>query len=1263
MRKIILTTLILIVHSALTLAQQNNPKDLPLVVPPTPEVSAIIKAGLLSNDLHTGAASATIKLYELENGPIKFPISLAYRSNGIKVNDIPSRVGIGWSLMANGMVSRTVRDEEDDRTGRQWQTTPDFNPYDFNEPLYNYLFQAENMYYDSELDEYSFSVNGYSGRFFIGADGLPKQIHHTNLSIVKENDVSFIIRTPDGIKYFFGGSNEIVEKTKELQVNGSNSIPRPIKTAWFLYKIQSPEGHEINFYYSDIITKSMLGLYQSVILQAIPEATNSLCEGCDNQCAASFPTVKQNSAEYYTKILSYITTSNGVKVDLVYEDRSDPSGDKRLKELIVSYNGYNGYEQRKKFEFQYDQYITTGVNRRFFLKKLREVAPGLPALEHEFVYDAPSELPDQYSLAQDFFGYANGANTNSNFFPIPLNPSQYANASQGANRNPDFTYGKKGSLTKIIYPTGGYQEFIYEAHTLPEMVTQTTYSSLASLYGEGISNTTPVEDIEYVTTNAEGKFKIDFSTFINPYGPQPGQTGYFPADGLHPLAKVEIRETGTTSPVLMPVSLKNYNETTNYIVTDLLPNTSYQVKLIVYKWSVSASVVVSVPVVSTFLQNTPGCGIRVKQINSLTETGAIPISKYYTYAALSDLNKSSGVGLRITDYNNNYNGGLVCNWGIHGCVPEIITEQIECQGFIQLSSSSQMGIPDFSGSPVAYSHVIESDDVNKNNGGMETKFNTFYNNQIYSQIRGYKMAGIPQVEIPALPDGTILSNRHFKKTGQSYSVIKETIYDYSVDGRWEHSFDNYIIRKRWQPVPYGHSNWSLDEVLMPYDIVKYTYWSFWYHLDKQTDKVWFENSNDPLIEETTYEYGSLDHLQPTRITTINSKGETKEQLLTYPTDYASTAPYSTMISKGIISPVIETSVNKIVSNTVDPLQKVKTSYASFGSIEKPNAVLTSTRSNSLVQKISFNVYSGSGRILEQQKTSDVKEVYLWGYKSNYPVAKLINTTSEIAEGYINQNILDNPADDQTLRNHLNNLRNISGAMVYTYTYKPLVGITSETDPSGKTTYYEYDDFNRLSLVRDKDNNILKKFCYNYTGQPEECGILYFNTVQSGIFTRNNCGSGYVGTAVTYTVPANTYSSTTSQAAANTIAQNDVTANGQSYANTNGTCSPSVTIYARIEYSNFWDDLITSYATQTIHFYSDASCTTPYSVTNLSVNFNRRKTYCNDTVTDFHETVTCTGTTYSLGANQILQKMGSGSNCYSIDVFVEAGTGYIALETY
>ncbi|OYW17999.1 MAG: hypothetical protein B7Z54_06985, partial [Sphingobacteriales bacterium 12-47-4] len=53
------------------------------------------------------------------------------------------------------------------------------------------------------------------------------------------------------------------------------------------------------------------------------------------------------------------------------------------------------------------------------------------------------------------------------------------------------------------------------------------------------------------------------------------------------------------------------------------------------------------------------------------------------------------------------------------------------------------------------------------------------------------------------------------------------------------------------------------------------------------------------------------------------------------------------------------------------------------------------------------------------------------------------------------------------------------AQMITQTYEPLIGITSQCDALNRITYYEYDAFNRLRLVRDQDKNVIKKIDYQY----------------------------------------------------------------------------------------------------------------------------------------------------------------------------------------
>ena len=130
------------------------------------------------------------------------------------------------------------------------------------------------------------------------------------------------------------------------------------------------------------------------------------------------------------------------------------------------------------------------------------------------------------------------------------------------------------------------------------------------------------------------------------------------------------------------------------------------------------------------------------------------------------------------------------------------------------------------------------------------------------------------------------------------------------------------------------------------------------------------------------------------------------------------------------------------------------------------------------------------------------------------------------------------------------------AQMTTYTYDAFGNTKAVCDINNRPTYYEYDAFQRLRVIRDQDRNVIKKICYNYAGQPSACeGKTFTNTAQSQNFRRLNCSPSYYnGSTVVYTVPANTYFSEISAEDANQQALDDISANGQNYANTNGTCA-------------------------------------------------------------------------------------------------------------
>ena len=130
------------------------------------------------------------------------------------------------------------------------------------------------------------------------------------------------------------------------------------------------------------------------------------------------------------------------------------------------------------------------------------------------------------------------------------------------------------------------------------------------------------------------------------------------------------------------------------------------------------------------------------------------------------------------------------------------------------------------------------------------------------------------------------------------------------------------------------------------------------------------------------------------------------------------------------------------------------------------------------------------------------------------------------------------------------------AQVHSTTYDPLIGKTSECDENNRITYYSYDNLGRLQFVKDESMNIVKMYEYNNVSAAKQtgCPATYYNHVLSETVTRPTCSAGYQPGSVTFTIPANRYTSTVSQFDADIQAEIDLLLNWPAYANANGACS-------------------------------------------------------------------------------------------------------------
>lgn len=248
---------------------------------PQPGVSNANTQGKIPVGLYTGSPNISIPLYEFKlRDNIQLPINLNYHIYNVKPNNLPSEVGLGWSLECGGCITRIIKNEPDISYE---SSSNEYKPITTEADLLttaDILVRVSGNYINTQ-DEYQFNFLGYTGSFMysqekskwmvqsdsdIKIEFTSNTYNNTRSQLTSplsqfynycrsegtgfKNPLScwlidsFTLTTPDGYKYIFGGT----DKTDyNLPFKGFLNLPAPI--TWHLSKIITPAGHEIEFTY------------------------------------------------------------------------------------------------------------------------------------------------------------------------------------------------------------------------------------------------------------------------------------------------------------------------------------------------------------------------------------------------------------------------------------------------------------------------------------------------------------------------------------------------------------------------------------------------------------------------------------------------------------------------------------------------------------------------------------------------------------------------------------------------------------------------------------------------------------------------------------------------------------------------------------------------------------------------------------------------------------------------------------------------------
>lgn len=269
------------------------------------------------------------------------------------------------------------------------------------------------------------------------------------------------------------------------------------------------------------------------------------------------------------------------------------------------------------------------------------------------------------------------------------------------------------------------------------------------------------------------------------------------------------------------------------------------------------------------------------------------------------------------------------------------------------------------------------------------------------------------------------------------------------------------------------------------EIYPYTYEIEWPLLSQVTTTTKEENGN--IVTTNAYTYND-NFMKETESISDVSGTYTKKHI--YPKN-GDTGILGTMANRYMTGVPVETLLlldNKVIDGH-------RTSYINIGDLILPDeeyritgvsGLPLSEYDSSYISELKYSHYNSYGKPM-QLDGKGISTVYLWSYDGTCPVAEIRNTTYTEVSATLSATFIDNitkkhvPADsDMSI---LNSLREkLPHAMVFTYTYIPLIGMTSITDERGFTIYYDYDASGRLYekyIMTGGKKSVMERYRYNY----------------------------------------------------------------------------------------------------------------------------------------------------------------------------------------
>ena len=1117
---------------------------------PSPSASQMTRYSGASINESSGRVSASIPIYKYQAGNISVPVGLSYIGNGVKVDQQSNWVGTNWLLSSGGVVTRVVNHLPDETaTNRLFAEDNAFLSDNINNALYiKDLIDGVNTTDDMRPDLFSFSFPGGSGTFYLDKNNVPR-LMNANSEMKIEFQASptdpnllntILIKTPMGVKYYFGGDNASESSSTLVDVIerglGSGDVdftvfPKAI-TAFYLYKIEHPFGDVVHFEYHDDGDKQYV-MFEGDQINKLDSAHN---HELDSECESELEPNQNNQIQhsiyrgkiYNRKKISRIYSpetnieilfnSSPLLLELTGSDPfSTPEYDDRVLNSVQVYNSFlNETIKHVKLD-----YITT--TSRIFLEEVSINNENDPLSTntcsvYHMDYDNPGQLPPRFSTSQDLLGYYNGY-ANPNMLPQNFDPEFEGIFSNLANRSINFNYVKKGSLTKIIYPSGGNTTFQYEA---PQVMALTPVLVDLEAY-RNQNNRIPTTQVEETGEIGDPYPELGSTPLHVPTDQsivvRVNVEADLPINDHNEKVYIELNNitTGTTQSEYLNIGLgqSTYNQTFNF---DLDKNNSYTLRVYLDPFTPSSTAIpYTVSAHTYYIANKQydAYGIRVSRIIEKPDDVSEAITKRYYYKrAEKAFTAEEDDESAVVTYEP---PTIIRNYIEKPCCPTIYGTSI--YSYVSLMSNPFAYFFSGADNQVSYRYVTVSlgGDLFEE-GGVEKQFRiekptdpTVISNPIFvdpDALESYS----EKLFLGGFSDNNYIFNgapekvTHIKNEVGTLYKVEETEYTYNLSE----------LDKTEGIILAIHTKDCLTQVSELYASTLFNYNNFSYDFDltNVTTKEYIEHlppvipppehgiaPEAPITITTTQDITYSSALQglPKTITTTNSNGEAqivKNYYLTT-SDLASLSglsalelsAYNTLIAEDRIGfPVqVETYFKKAGSSTEELRSTQRTVFKDYAGLILPEKTQSSKFNFPLENGATYHNYDNDGRPLESSAEDDISTSVIYGYKDKRVIAELVNLSyGDIPASTITnlQNLSEgvtNVTTMNTLKSALDQLRlDFPQARINTYVYNRLGQLDSMKDNRGYEVSYIYDSCYRLIQVRDQDGNIVEEHNYNIT---------------------------------------------------------------------------------------------------------------------------------------------------------------------------------------